>query len=444
MSASTSTELLSPAAYDAAERAAASQYCIRVNQAFFPEMFATVGYPARVDSADQLWRYIDVMHETRTNYNMDYLLFGLTPREFELFKEVTRIVDKHAQAHYGRRAHATAALLRAIHVLRLIKVATGDARPAVLEVGPGCGYLAMLLVMEGYPYIGTDVAQAFYLYQSHMLSHVANLVELAHQDGDITTIETPKPGTAIHIPWWKWVTLTPDKIKLSAGIMTSNHCLCEMHPSSMGYLAAVSSGILGRHSGGGWFVFDSWGYDLLHGEDTILAKFTEYGFRLCHNEIAVSGMALANHIPGWRVYGSAAPVPVAPAAPTVASVPPALPESQVLRVIYRMPVVKRALLSIVNRFPRLKQRLINIFFPARSPPVVTPQAAAVPGPVTTRVPPFKADNPLSIRLTDDRQAVIATATVKLPEIQAFLKAHFAGNIPAHPDEVFFDLIGTRQ
>jgi len=106
------TKVLDVETYDSAEAKAIEGFPIRVNQAFFPEMFASVGYPARVTRPDQLWRYIDVMHETRVEYNMDYLLFGLTEREFELFKQVTQLVDKHASESYGRRAHASSALLR--------------------------------------------------------------------------------------------------------------------------------------------------------------------------------------------------------------------------------------------------------------------------------------------------------------------------------------------
>jgi len=108
----TQARFLDVESYDTGEAKAAERFPIRINQAFFPEMFASVGYPARVARVDQLWRYIDVMHETRTTYNMDHLLHGLTTREFELFKEVTCIVDSHATKNYGRRAHATAALLR--------------------------------------------------------------------------------------------------------------------------------------------------------------------------------------------------------------------------------------------------------------------------------------------------------------------------------------------
>lgn len=432
-------KLLKVEPYNSAETAAADRFPIRVNQAFFPEMFASVGYPARVERVDQLWRYIDVMHETRTTYNLDHLLHGLTAREFELFKEVTKIVDKHATEQYGRRAHATSALLRAIHVLRLIMIVTGDERPAVLEVGPGCGYLGMLLVMEGYPYISTDVAQAFYLYQSHMLSHIAeDFKELAIEDGDIHSLKTPKPGTAVHIPWWKWVSLTPENIRLSAGIMTCNHCLCEMHPSSMGYLAAASSRILANHPNGGKFVFDSWGYDLLHGEQTIFAKFSEFGFRLCHNETAVSAMALADNIKGWPVYGSSTPI-------SILNIPivPAIQRSDIVGTINQWPTIRKILLALINPIPGLKQSLIRLLYPHRVTPatgIVSTSASTISA--SSKVPDYKAANPLSCRLIEGRQAVAKQATVQLPVIEAFLKSHFDGKVPAHPDEVFFGIIKT--
>jgi len=421
-------KLLDVATYDDAEVRAADSFSIRVNQAFFPEMFASVGYPTRVERLDQLWRYIDVMHETRSDYNMDYLLHGLTTREFDLFKEVTRIVDSHALQYYKRRAHASAALLRAIHVFRLIKIVTGDERPPVLEVGPGCGYLAMLLVLEGYPYIGTDVAQAFYLYQSHMLANVAsNMMEMVIEDGDVMSLETPKPGTAIHIPWWKWVTLTPEKVKLSAGIMTSNHCLCEMHPSSMAYLAMLAGGILSRHPGGGKFVFDSWGYDLLHGEDTVLAKFMEHGFRLCHNEVAISAMALAEHVQGWPVYGTAS-LPVV-------NIP--VEKSSLVETINRMPRLKKPLVATITRIPGLRRALLALL----NSPAPAPGAR---GSEASRIAEFKPANPLSRQLTAGRHLVFEKVSVGMPEINGFLYAHFNGAVPEHPDETFFKLIGTRQ
>jgi hypothetical protein len=85
--------------YDVAERAAAQKYPNRILQAFYPEMFATLGYPTRVECVGQLWRYVDLMRETRTHYNVEVLLQGLTTEEFELFKRVTRMVALYRRCH---------------------------------------------------------------------------------------------------------------------------------------------------------------------------------------------------------------------------------------------------------------------------------------------------------------------------------------------------------
>jgi hypothetical protein len=415
--------LLDVETYDAAEAEAADRYSNRIVQAFYPEMFQTLGYPMRVKRAEQLWRYIDVMHETRTHHNIEVLLQGMTTDEFDLYKRVVKIVDEHASKHFNMRAHPTAALLRAIHALRLIKILTGDARPTVLEVGPGCGYLAMLLVMEGYPYIGTEVVQAFYLYQNHMLSHVTtDLRELAAEDGDILTVAQPKPGTAIHIPWWKWITLSPEKINLSAGIMTSNHVMCEMHPSSMAYMAVVGHRMLSNPPGGGKFVFENWGYDLLHSTQFVANKFAEHGLRVCHDEYAMSAMALSEEIDRWL----GKPPKLAPA------IQPRPQQGW-------WPVIRHGVGAALGTVPPLKRLALSSYFKVLKLVELTRTPLAVPvvaGP--------KGVFPLSKQLTEGRAKVISQATIHESDIEAFLAAYFGGTVPQLPDEVFFKLIGTRQ
>jgi hypothetical protein len=403
--------------YNTAESKAADALSNRVVQAFYPEIFVSLGYPIRVKHVGQLWRYIDVMHETRTHYNMTSLLHGLTREEFELFKRVTAIVDQHARQQYGRQAHASAALLRAIHALRLIRIVTGDERPTVLEIGPGCGYLAMLLVMEGYSYIGTEVVQAFYLYQSHMLAHVAkDLRELAAENGDITTIAQPGPGTAIHIPWWKWYTPDPSKVTVSAGIMTANHMLCEMHPYSMGYLSVLARQLLSNQAGGGNVVFESWGYPEIHSEGSVLQKFMEHGFRLCHNELVMSAMVLADHAESSATYDP----DTVKAAPSVST--------GLYAMAKHVPGLKAVAVPVLRRLPRFKQMLTSS---------IDEQKKAV------RLPEFKSDHPLSRRLSEGHADVVARANVRESDLYGFLNSHF-GTIPQHPDEAFFNLIGTRM
>ena len=412
--------LLDVATYDAAEKTAADRYGNRVLQAFYPEMFVTLGYPVRVARTDQLWRYIDLMHETLTRFNITHLLKGLTTEEFDLFKRVTRIVDEHATRQFGMRAHATAALLRALHALRLIKIVTGDSRPTVLEIGPGSGYLAMLLVMEGYPYIGTEVVQAFYLHQNHMLSQVAkNLRELVIENGDVLTVEQPTAGTAIHLPWWKWITLRPENVKLSAGIMTSNHVLCEMHPSSMAYLSVVGPRILSNYPGGGKFIFEGWGYDLLHSREAVARKFAEHGMRLCHDEYDMSAMVLTKEVERW--LGRPMTEKITTDAP-----PPNVRLSG-------WPVFRRRVGAALNYVPPIK-RLAHCTLEALTGVSTLRPLRVLRGP--------DGPHPVSKQLTAGMAAVIARARIHEPELQAYLASHFAGSVPRSEDEIFFELIGT--
>ena len=62
----------------------------RFLEAFSPEVFNAVGYPTPVQSKKQLWRYVDVMHETGFPGILDLFLGALTNEEFELFKLVVK------------------------------------------------------------------------------------------------------------------------------------------------------------------------------------------------------------------------------------------------------------------------------------------------------------------------------------------------------------------
>ncbi len=398
-----SEKLLSVEAYNSAEKSASENFSIRINQAFFPDMFSTVGYPSRVDNINQLWRYIDVMHEGRTEYNLNVLLKGLTPHEFSLFKTITKLVYAYSQSNYNKKLVSTSALLRAIHVMRSIKAVTKDARPSVLEIGPGCGYLGMLLLLEGYPYISVDVAQAFYLYQSHMFSIVSpNLRELAVDDGSISDITNPKPGEAIHIPWWKWITLDLDKVLLKPSIITCNHCLCEMHQGSLAYLAAFSNKVL-ENSENGAIVFDEWGYDLLRSERSILNKFEQFNFGLCHNEDGVSALVHKSISHKWNVYQGG----------------------------------KKS----VKKQKKFKHKVKN-FFRRTASELLLKNEIIVDRDNQSRVPIYRSDNPISDAITKYRRSEEASAVIQIDAINESINEICGGELPINQDELLFKITKT--
>ena len=252
--------LLTVEAYRAAERAAVAALPNRVVETYQPVTFRALGYPTDVDNDRDLWKFADVMQERRFDNDLKNLLGGLTEHEFGLMKRVCEASLAFSREHLAQPLVPRGALLRAINTLRHLRYIFGDRRPAVLEVGPGSGYLGALLILEGYPYIATDVAEGFYLYQSQLWSSLANggFVELACEDIKLSQINDLDPGTAAHVPWWRFFDLDYDKIAFGVEVVTCNHVLCEMHPRALLYLLKLAKHLT-REGGSFRFLFEGWG-----------------------------------------------------------------------------------------------------------------------------------------------------------------------------------------
>jgi len=132
-----------------------------------------------------------------------------------------------------------------------------DRDRRVLEVGPGRIPGHAVGDWKDTLDIGTDVVQAFCLYQSHVCPRSPENVRGACSGSGRRPHGCATSGDPY--PAWKWITLTPQEVKLYAGVMTRNHMLGEMHPSSLASLAVLGHGILSHHPGGVQFGFKNWG-----------------------------------------------------------------------------------------------------------------------------------------------------------------------------------------
>ena len=213
--------------YNQAERAGRATVSNRAIESFSLEVFDTLGYPCRIDDESELWRYHDVMQEGRFKGNLR-LIGSYSEHEFDLVTKTAKQILGFSERHLPIRNSGKHALTRSLYQYQLLmKHRPHDGPLRILEIGPGSGYLGMLLANDGYQYFAMDAAQAFYLYQKKIWSDVYGSDYFDYSESSYR----PDTAKVTHIPWWQFANLSipiPD-----VDIVTINHALAEMHPHAV-------------------------------------------------------------------------------------------------------------------------------------------------------------------------------------------------------------------
>jgi len=213
--------------YNQAERAGWATVSNRAIEAFSLEVFNTLGYPCRIDDESELWRYHDVMQEGRFKENLR-LIGKYSEHEFDLVTRTAKQILYFSECHLPIRNSGKHALTRSLYQYQLLmKHRPHDGPLRILEIGPGSGYLGMLLANDGHQYFAMDAAQAFYLYQKKLWSDIYGSDYFDYSESS----SRPATVKVTHIPWWQFANLSipiPD-----VDVVTINHALTEMHPQAV-------------------------------------------------------------------------------------------------------------------------------------------------------------------------------------------------------------------
>jgi hypothetical protein len=140
----------------------------------------------------------------------------------------------------------------------------------ILEIGPGSGYLGMLLANDGHEYFAMDAAQALYLYQKKLWSDVYGADYFDYSE----SLPRPENAKVTHIPWWRFANLS---IPLpNVDILTANHALGEMHENAVRLTFAHLYTMWGDDDKK-IIIAESLGYDSTR-KDTMFANIRSLGF----------------------------------------------------------------------------------------------------------------------------------------------------------------------
>lgn len=196
--------------------------------AFSPEVFQLIGYPHRIVDASELWRYHDVMQDGRLVVNLS-LIGKAMDQQFEVVREAAAAIMRFSENSFGFRSAGKDMFSRAVYQYSLIEMAlSGVPKPwKVLEVGPGCGYLGVMLGLSGHSYVALEASQAFWIYQNALFGSV-----FGHEYANGLSDE--EESRIRHLPWWRFCTEGFELPSLTA--CTANHMLAEMNASALIHL----------------------------------------------------------------------------------------------------------------------------------------------------------------------------------------------------------------
>ncbi len=257
--------------YNKAEIVGRSTVSNRAIEAFGLEVFGTLGYPFKVNDASELWRYHDVMHEGRFDANLR-LIRKFTDHEFDLITQAATQILSFSERHLPIRNSGKHALTRSLYQYQLImKNRPHDGPLKILEIGPGSGYLGLLLANDGHQYFAMDAAQAFYLYQKKLWLDIYGAGYFDYSESS----SRPDNAKVTHIPWWRFANLSiplPD-----VDIVTVNHALAEMHENAVKTIFARLYAIWGDDDKK-LVIAESLGYDFFKRKNIMLKNIRERGF----------------------------------------------------------------------------------------------------------------------------------------------------------------------
>ena len=259
--------------YNQAERAGRATVSNRAIESFSLELWNAMGYPFKVDSESELWRYHDSMQDGRFKQNLR-LIGSYSDHDFDLVTKTAKQILSFSERELTMRNSGKCALTRSLYQYQLLmKNRPHDGPLRILEIGPGSGYLGLLLANDGHQYFAMDAAQAFYLYQKKLWSDIYRADYFDYSE----STSRPDNAKVTHIPWWRFANLSipiPD-----VDIVTINHALCEMHPTAVKTIFARLYAAWGNNEKK-LVLAESFGYDYFNRKETMLKDIRTASFAI--------------------------------------------------------------------------------------------------------------------------------------------------------------------
>lgn len=194
----------------------------------------------------------DSHHEGRSRLLSERLLKGeLDSLEQESLHHVLSTYRKFCEHFNLAFDLRSSSIYSALYQSRLIRELHSKdlSGKVVYEIGPGSGFLSILLTTMGAKVFAIEAVQSHYVYQSYLFDFFFK--ENFYEHAFSNSLEGVEDVVGLnHLPWWKichpLAELTP------ADILTSNHMLMETSPAACNFYRHLAKKIM--TNAGSWVI----------------------------------------------------------------------------------------------------------------------------------------------------------------------------------------------
>jgi len=242
--------------------------------AFYPHLFEKQGYPTHIQHEDEVWKYLDSMHDLRFESNLQ--LVGNDPEDTEFVKAVLAKYKESVAPHLYKVVYPRASFLRALHQAKILKFLAPETDSLrVAELGPGSGYLSLILALKKHKVLAIENTQGFYISQNILWSKFDLSVD------DFVSQKQNPSANIRHCPWWEVTKLFQQPPAMD--IFYCNHAITEMSATASTYYIHLAKKSL-SNSNLGYFILDGIYDTYLSSTSEVIERMYKSGFVLVYKK----------------------------------------------------------------------------------------------------------------------------------------------------------------
>ena len=176
--------------------------------------------------------FADMHQNNRYDNNVKYVGINFfTKKEIHLKKKIENFIKND----FDEEIDIKDSFSRSVISYRFIK--KNFNKVPILEIGPGSGYLGILLKNDNYHYSSFEITRPHFLFQNYIFNRIFNKKSPISILNKINLNKIKKKE--FHIPWWEISNLN-EYLKISKPkIIIFNHCINEMHEEALEYFCKV-------------------------------------------------------------------------------------------------------------------------------------------------------------------------------------------------------------